>query len=504
MLFPFLPFMVESLLPWLPENSVATYAGIVVSAVLFGRICGSYLWGALADYKGRKPTIIGSILLVGLSAFVFGFSVNYGMAIAFRFASGLCNGVIPISKAIVSEVSDDSNQSFGVALLGTAWGLALVVGPAVSAAISDPIGQYNVTVESETVREFLSQFPYSPPCMLTTLLCAVSAVLSLLLLPETLATGKRKQTINKVDRCPNSQINATNTPTTEAADVSNCQIQYGNTEDNCDEHSVQNGEDPEQAGLIEPAIIGKKTRRTGFKQRTKDFGTWFKNYVKRVCVLVLCDRATGLSILVYVLFSSVDVSFNDIYSIWAKTSPHLGGLGLSLNEIGVTLTISGVAIVPSSLILFPLLERKFGLLRLYYLLLVILIPAMMLLPNVHYFYNMKSVLWLLVSSVLIVIQSCLTMIFNCVATFINNSVLFVNLGTVNGIGSSCSSLSRALSALLSGKLFSVSLSATAAGLGYPLDYRLVFLLFGLVFVVCVFVAACLPVSINKQKICHLN
>ena len=58
-------------------------------------------------------------------------------------------GVIPISKAIVSEVSDNSNQAFGVALLGTAWGLALVIGPAVSAAISDPIGQYNLTVESE-------------------------------------------------------------------------------------------------------------------------------------------------------------------------------------------------------------------------------------------------------------------------------------------------------------------------------------------------------------------
>ncbi len=52
----------------------------------------SYLWGALADYKGRKPTIIASLLLIGLSAFVFGFSVNYGMAIAFRFAAGLFNG----------------------------------------------------------------------------------------------------------------------------------------------------------------------------------------------------------------------------------------------------------------------------------------------------------------------------------------------------------------------------------------------------------------------------
>ena len=102
-----------------------------------------------------------------------------------------------------------------------------------------------------------------------------------------ISCASRKQTISKVDRCPNLQINATNTPTTEAADVSNCQIQYGNTEDNRDEHSVQNGEDPEQAGLIEPAIVGKKTRRTGFKQRTKDFGTWLKNYVKRVCVLVL-------------------------------------------------------------------------------------------------------------------------------------------------------------------------------------------------------------------------
>ncbi len=42
----------------------------------------------------------------------------------------------------------------------------------------------------EVVRECLSQFPYSPPCMLTALLCAVSAILALLLLPETLATRK--------------------------------------------------------------------------------------------------------------------------------------------------------------------------------------------------------------------------------------------------------------------------------------------------------------------------
>ena len=62
------------------------------------------------------------------------------------------------------------------------------------------------------------------------------------------------------------------------------------------------------------------------------------------------------------------------------------------------------------------------------------------------------------------------------------------------------SIYRAVVSLVSGRIFSLSLLATAAGLGYPLDYRLVFLMFGTVIYVCVLLTACLPVSINKQKI----
>ena len=52
---------------------------------------------------------------------------------------------------MVSEVSDDSTQAFGVTMLGTSWLLGLILGPAVSGAISDPIGQYNLTIERELV-----------------------------------------------------------------------------------------------------------------------------------------------------------------------------------------------------------------------------------------------------------------------------------------------------------------------------------------------------------------
>ena len=52
----------------------------------------SYVWGAVADRKGRKPVIITSCLLLGLFSAAFGFSVNFAMAVLFRLAVGLTNG----------------------------------------------------------------------------------------------------------------------------------------------------------------------------------------------------------------------------------------------------------------------------------------------------------------------------------------------------------------------------------------------------------------------------
>ncbi len=49
----------------------------------------------------------------------------------------------------MSEVSDDSNQAFGIALVGTAVSTGFILGPALSSVIADPIGQYNLNITSE-------------------------------------------------------------------------------------------------------------------------------------------------------------------------------------------------------------------------------------------------------------------------------------------------------------------------------------------------------------------
>ena len=52
------------------------------------------------------------------------------------------------AKAVLSESSDDSNQALSMAILTSALGTGLVLGPAVAGAIADPIGQYNLTITS--------------------------------------------------------------------------------------------------------------------------------------------------------------------------------------------------------------------------------------------------------------------------------------------------------------------------------------------------------------------
>lgn len=49
----------------------------------------------ISDRKGRKPVLIVSSLCMGLSTLMFGFSVNFAMAVLSRFLQGLANGEVP-------------------------------------------------------------------------------------------------------------------------------------------------------------------------------------------------------------------------------------------------------------------------------------------------------------------------------------------------------------------------------------------------------------------------
>jgi len=59
---------------------------------------------------------------------------------------------------------------------------------------------------------------------------------------------------------------------------------------------------------------------------------------------------------------------------------------------------------------------------------------------------------------------------------------------------------RTVAPLFSGGVFSASLSEITREIGFPLDANLIFLIFGAVLLGTLLIVACLPQSINRQKV----
>ena len=79
----------QQLLPADLRSATLTYQGIVIAITLLGWACGGVLWGILADYIGRKPTMIQSILIYSVCTGLTFFAQSWEMLAVLRFLTGL-------------------------------------------------------------------------------------------------------------------------------------------------------------------------------------------------------------------------------------------------------------------------------------------------------------------------------------------------------------------------------------------------------------------------------
>jgi len=79
-------------------------AGYLGSAFFIGSFAGSMTWGWLSDILGRRPVMLLGVCGTVFSELLFGFSQNFGWAVAGRFLWGLLNGNLGVVKTYVSEV----------------------------------------------------------------------------------------------------------------------------------------------------------------------------------------------------------------------------------------------------------------------------------------------------------------------------------------------------------------------------------------------------------------
>ena len=110
--------------------------GIVLSMELVGMIAGALVLGHLADRIGRRPTVIGCLLLMGAGMGATAFASGIGMLAALRLLTGLgIGGMLAVTNALVAEFANDRWRRTAVAIMAAGYPAGAVAGGAMASAL---------------------------------------------------------------------------------------------------------------------------------------------------------------------------------------------------------------------------------------------------------------------------------------------------------------------------------------------------------------------------------
>jgi benzoate transport len=110
--------------------------GAVLSMELIGMGVGSLLFGGMADKYGRRPTILGCLLLMAIGMFAATTSTTPQTLSIYRVITGLgIGGMLSATNAVVFEVSSRKHRSFALALMVIGYPLGAFGGGLIAASL---------------------------------------------------------------------------------------------------------------------------------------------------------------------------------------------------------------------------------------------------------------------------------------------------------------------------------------------------------------------------------
>ena len=135
------------IIPVLPKLVVAFEGGNVAHAArivgVFGfawsamQFLASPLLGAMSDRFGRRPVVLLSNFGLGLDYAVMAMAPSVSWLFVGRIISGITSSSFPTASAYVADVTPAEQRAAKFGLLGAAFGLGFIIGPAVGGILGD-------------------------------------------------------------------------------------------------------------------------------------------------------------------------------------------------------------------------------------------------------------------------------------------------------------------------------------------------------------------------------
>lgn len=112
--------------------------GLIIASFSVMQFLLAPAWGRLSDRIGRRPVLLISNAGSTLSYALFGWavsggwspSVTLGLILLSRILAGACGANISVASAYIADITPPEKRSRSMALIGVAFGLGFILGPA--------------------------------------------------------------------------------------------------------------------------------------------------------------------------------------------------------------------------------------------------------------------------------------------------------------------------------------------------------------------------------------
>lgn len=128
-IFPILPFLLAA------YNPNALTIGLVASISTFFSTIVSPVTGSLADRSGRRPIILSCLGLNLVALMVFGWADSLAVILVSRAITGVSMSSNGVLQAYIADISTAEKRARNLGLIGAAFGLGSIFGPALGGAL---------------------------------------------------------------------------------------------------------------------------------------------------------------------------------------------------------------------------------------------------------------------------------------------------------------------------------------------------------------------------------
>lgn len=188
LILPLVPFYAKDF------GASDTIVGLLVASYAAAQLIGAPILGRISDRVGRRPVLLISIIGTAVGFILLGFANQLWLLFLSRGLDGLTGGNISVAQAYITDITDEKNRARGLGLIGAAFGLGFIIGPALGGVLST-IGT-NIHTGS-------LNWTYALPALTAAAIATINLVAVFIFLPESL-TEQRRADIKKMPGPPSA------------------------------------------------------------------------------------------------------------------------------------------------------------------------------------------------------------------------------------------------------------------------------------------------------------